>query len=57
LVQKIREVEELFLVLNQPLLVELEPTDSFEEEDLAGLGRKTNSPRDAGFLAAGLDVE
>jgi hypothetical protein len=39
--QEIRQVEELSLRLNFPLLVELEEADAFQEEDIPGLGLKT----------------
>ena len=39
--QEIRQIKELSLRLNFPLLVELEEADAFQEEDLSGLGCKT----------------
>ena len=38
---EIREVKELFLVLDLALRVELKMADTFEEEGLASLSRKT----------------
>ena len=39
--QEIRQVEELFLRLNFPFLVELEEADAVDEEDVSGLSLKT----------------
>ena len=55
--QKIREVKELFLSLNLPILVELEVASAFQEENFSGLCRKTYPPCHAGFLTARLAVE
>ena len=41
LLQEVREIKELFLPLNLPILVELEEADALQEEDMSTLGRKT----------------
>jgi hypothetical protein len=54
--QKIRQIKELFLGLNLPILVELEVADAFQEENVSGLGCKPYPPAYPRFLAARLDV-
>jgi hypothetical protein len=57
LLQKIRQIKELFFQLNFSFLVELEVVEAFQEEDISRLGRKTYPPLDSGFLTARLDVQ
>lgn len=41
LLEKIRQIKELLLRLNLPVLVEFEVTDTVEEEHVSALSRKT----------------
>ena len=41
LLQKIRQIKELFLPLNIPVLVRLEEADALQEEDVSALRGKT----------------
>ena len=41
LLYKVRQIKELFLPLNFPILVELEEANTLQEEDMSTLGRET----------------